>query len=582
MTVFRTPIGSVPSLSTSMQASAEQTRTETPIRSPRSHIQCVVARHQNFSTKTLHWMKQGESIMCEMNKFDDMMALLAKKNPNFYRSRCRGCRLEPLPHSCCGHAQVDGSLAKISQRYAQGLGQGHRNCHLGVWYTSRSLRLFVLDCHRWTSLSSWMCSLHWSHHVWMETPGESFSWKMYSDARLAASDWHFQFTQLENFAEWCLANSFGQIRAGWISDSALAKLVRLSWTRVLFQSDTKTLKHLPDHLNPYFGFHNAVIKECGERYKMTAQIAAASDGRILERMGAPEVCACGINSPDREHLTFHCNADTAEKPVLKTHNETRLLQPLVLLPNTPIISALTANVDLVQCLRQLYAVDHSPVVLALDGSCLVNPGNDYTNGHPGDCHLHEAFIQWTFDWVCSHPGCCRAWSFGAGHAGRTFCSCACAFAHRQWGNCQAPPPRIAFLATGAAMLPVFWSYIAMLVTHGVEVMWVPSHDKKPLWTPVLDWNLPAQKCRKLNELADLTAAQITDAKRDDFVFCKNILTDAHQWATSVFLRQWTTTRPFHYSVIALQKAKHRFPVPSWSLTSDCLSFTAPLCFHHFC
>jgi len=39
---------------------------------------------------------------------------------------------------------------------------------------------------------------------------------------------------------------------------------------------------------------------------------------------------------------------------------------------------------------------------------------------------------------------------------------------------------------------------------------------KPLWTPVLDWNLSAQKCRKLNELADLAAAQITDAKRDDF------------------------------------------------------------------
>ena len=169
---------------------------------------------------------------------------------------------------------------------------------------------------------------------------------------------------------------FGQIRVGWISDSDLAKLVRLSWTRVLFQSDTKTQEHLPDHLNPYFGFHNAMIKECGERYKMTVLMAAASDGRILERMGAPEVCACGINSPDREHLTFHCNADTAEKPVLKTHNETRLLQPLVPLPNTPIISALTANVELVQCLRQLYAVDHSPVVLALDGSCLVNPGND--------------------------------------------------------------------------------------------------------------------------------------------------------------------------------------------------------------
>ena len=64
-------------------------------------------------------------------------------------------------------------------------------------------------------------------------------------------------------------------------------------------------------------------------------MAAASDGRLLERMGVPEVCACGLRSPDREHLTFHCPAQTADLPVLKTHIETRLLQPLVPLPSTP-------------------------------------------------------------------------------------------------------------------------------------------------------------------------------------------------------------------------------------------------------
>ena len=298
-----------------------------------------------------------------------------------------------------------------------------------------------------------------------------------------------------------------------------------------------------------------MIKECGERYKMTVLMAAASDGRILERMGAPEVCACGINSPDREHLTFHCNADTAEKPVLKTHNETRLLQPLVPLPNTPIISALTANVELVQCLRQLYAVDHSPVVLALDGSCLVNPGND--------------LYQWASWGIVTSTKL----SFNGLLTG---CVHTPAAAERE-ALVQA------MLAAHSAAVPVrllidneaivkrllrglrfgnwngdaagFWSYIAMLATHGVEVMWVPSHDKKPLWTPVLDWNLSAQECRTLNELADLAAAQITDAKRDDFVFCKNILTDAHLWAASVFLRQWKTTRPFHNSVIALQKSE---------------------------
>ena len=90
--VFRTPIGFVPSPSISMQASVEQTRTETSIRSPRSHIQlagglehfchilgiiipnwliffrevqttnqpvCVcVCKTPFFSTKTLHWMNR--------------------------------------------------------------------------------------------------------------------------------------------------------------------------------------------------------------------------------------------------------------------------------------------------------------------------------------------------------------------------------------------------------------------------------------------------------------------------------------------------------------------------------------------
>ena len=273
-----------------------------------------------FSTKTLHWMNRVRAIMCEMNKFDDMMALLAKKNPNFTEVVAVDADLNLFRILVVAmlrwmgpwqrfHKATPKGWAKAIETAIWGYSTPPGRCGYLFWTAIAGLR-----CHL-----EWMCSLQWSHHVLVETPGESFSWKMYSDARLAASDWHFQFTQLENCAEWCLPNSFGQIRVGWISDSALAKLVRLSWTRVLFQSDTKTLKHLPDHLNPYFGFHNAVIKECGERYKMTVQIAAASDGRILERMGAPEVCACGINSPDREHPTFHCHADTAEKPVLKTH-----------------------------------------------------------------------------------------------------------------------------------------------------------------------------------------------------------------------------------------------------------------------
>ena len=355
---------------------------------------------------------------------------------------------------------------------------------------------------------------------------------------------------------------FGQIRVGWISDAALTKLVHLSWTRVLFQSDTKTLEHLPDRLNPYLGFHKAVIKEGGERYKKTVLMAAASDGRLLERMGVPEVCACGLRSPDREHLTFHCPAQTADLPVLKTHNETRLLQPLVPLPSTPNISALGSNAELVQCLRQLYAVDHAPVILALDGSCLVNPGND--------------LYQWASWGIVtatkfSFQGLLQGCIHTPAAAEREALVQAMLAAHT-----AAVPVRL--LIDNEAIVKRllrglrfgswngdaagFWFYIATLVIHGVEVMWVPSHDKKPSWTPALDWNLSAQDCRKLNELADHAAAQISDSKREEFLLAKKNLTDAHAWASCAFLRQWKATRPFHERVTALQKAKHRFPLPT--------------------
>ena len=123
--------------------------------------------------------------------------------------------------------------------------------------------------------------------------------------------------------------SFGQVRVGWISDAALTKLVRLSWGRMLYNIDTKTLDKLPTHLGPHHGFHHDLVKEGGERYRLTVLMAAASDGRLLDRLGSPKICPCGEACPDRLHLTFHCSAQTGSRPIMKTLSQCRLLLPLI-------------------------------------------------------------------------------------------------------------------------------------------------------------------------------------------------------------------------------------------------------------
>ena len=63
-------------------------------------------------------------------------------------------------------------------------------------------------------------------------------------------------------------------------------------------------------------------------YSRRVLTGAAVDGRVTERFGSALSCECGLRSPDREHLTFHCQAQPWDGE-FRSATERRLLVPLV-------------------------------------------------------------------------------------------------------------------------------------------------------------------------------------------------------------------------------------------------------------
>ena len=109
------------------------------------------------------------------------------------------------------------------------VGQGHRNCHLGVQYASRTIPLLVSDCHRWTLMSSWMCFVYRSHHVWVERQVNLFLGKIAAPSASPPALDAFKFLYWSLLQNHVWQTPFGQISVGWFSDSAVTKLVHLSW-----------------------------------------------------------------------------------------------------------------------------------------------------------------------------------------------------------------------------------------------------------------------------------------------------------------------------------------------------------------
>ena len=94
-------------------------------------------------------------------------------------------------------------------------------------------------------------------------------------------------------------------------------------------------------------------------------------------------------------------------------------------------------------------------------------------------------------------------------------------------------------------MPAFWWHIANHVTFGIDAMWIPSHDKNPLWAPQVDWGLSVSHCRRLNAAADAAAKEITGQLW--LTFSNNCLeiVAAHAWAGHAFTALRKCTFAFH-------------------------------------
>ena len=167
---------------------------------------------------------------------------------------------------------------------------------------------------------------------------------------------------------------YGQIRVGFVSDAVFKQVALKSFSRVLWNTDTKVNSLLEAHQEPYLGFQSAATKEgIVDAYKLRVSMGAATDGRTLQRLGSAKQCPCGNECPDRTHLTFDCIAVPPEHQVVRrSDTECRMLIPLVSLPPVPPCDSLLPCQSLVSKLRQSFYLTARPVILALDGSCLIS------------------------------------------------------------------------------------------------------------------------------------------------------------------------------------------------------------------
>ena len=338
---------------------------------------------------------------------------------------------------------------------------------------------------------------------------------------------------------------FGHLRLGWVADKTVVRLARRSWSRLLYDNDTKVNHPLPAHLEPYLEFSKNVIKEGGERYKQTVAVAAATDGRLLLRKEHPVHCECGDQCPTRHHLTFECQSQGGSIPVRKSDEENRLLVPLVTLPPSLPCSMLRPIPEFVETLQTKYAQLSSPVTMALDGSCITLPGRELWQVASWGVALSETeTYQDQVNGVDRTPAAAERAALIeallAAHAARV--------PVRLLVDNEAIVKRLrrglrCNWWTGDVL--GFWLFVAGLITYGVEIMWVPSHYKKSDWQPELPWGLSADECRQLNSWADGAACTVTSALHPDVERNTILLRTAHAWAAAVFERQWKCTQPFH-------------------------------------
>ena len=267
---------------------------------------------------------------------------------------------------------------------------------------------------------------------------------------------------------------------------------------------------------------------------------AAVDGRVTERLGSVLHCECGLRSPDREHLTFHCEAQPWDGE-FRSATERRLLVPLVDAPPVLPLSNMVADPSLVAFLQQFDSLERP--TLGLDGSCIIAPSCErWQRASWAVSTLSGTTVKGAVTGFEQTPA--------AGERAALLQAClASSAANRPVMLLIDNQALVLRLQRGISTgrwdgdLPLFWQRISELLIQGTVCTWIPSHNKVPDWEPPDGW-IDAHLCRALNATADAQAGDVLRDSRTIIAAAVQRHQRAVAWAAAVWRLQRLRTLPF--------------------------------------
>ena len=328
---------------------------------------------------------------------------------------------------------------------------------------------------------------------------------------------------------------FGLVRPGWVSLKHVRFLAEQSWMRVMWESDSKVEQGLPGGLHPDFAVARRLAARGVDRYLLRVVSGAAVDGRQLARLQLPANCVCGASDYDRHHATFDCPTVPwmLEK---RSADERRTLVPLVPMAVRSAVAPPAPDPELVAHLRDLC----EPVLLAIDGSCLVSAvAATHQRAAWGVASIEGCKFSGLVPEVENTPA--------AGERAALWQAVAAARA------AQVRSLRLLCDNEGVVLRVrrglqgswegdcfAFWASIALLIPSDTCIEWVPSHGKLAQWQPPQGWP-PASLCRLYNQWADEAAGAVTKGLHPEFAQAVARISEGRHWAETASLRQWRAT-----------------------------------------
>ena len=337
----------------------------------------------------------------------------------------------------------------------------------------------------------------------------------------------------------------GCFRAGAISAEGLRRQLRLAWARKLLLKDNKT-KQEGGFVGDFDLAHHLTTGRHVDGYKARVMAGAAADSRHLVEKGgtaADFVCDCGRRGPTRSHLTFECSSApwTLE---LRSALERRLLLPLG--PSAPRWDMADYEADVAKLVQHLAGLDATQVhYVATDGGCALARGAEFwqraawgvafENGEFGGLVLGAEQTAAEGERVAVYLLAMALLQCGRSIRLLVDNQAVAGRLRRGRKACENGDPW------------ALWRVIADAV-HLLDVAWVPSHGKKPLWGPPPDW-LDGVACRALNARADAAATQALDAVRAVVVALVRAAKERRAWAAAAVAAQMRATQPWHVKFV---------------------------------